>query len=263
MRECKKIRNMMTEIINNEICAEDRLLFFKHLEHCSSCSKEYQDIKDLMLSLKSYTRFEPPAEFWNNYWHNLKPRLKSAAKQKNILSLLHIPVQRNGILKIAAAATLIITGFLIGRITTNSAAIPVQTNIDYDYRSIYLEKLSNEFIRKSQIIILELLNSDPSENSPVNSDFSKIRTVSQQLINSGNTIRENIDNSDNNQIVKFIEDIEPVLLQLANIDNNKINILKIIKDGIRENGILFKIEIISMDQKNSVNNKIPEINNSI
>jgi|GEM_PF-2581307 len=263
MKECRKIKKIIPEIINNEAEQNDRILFFNHIKHCSSCRREYEEIKDILLSVKSSGRPEPPEEFWDNYWINFMRRLHSYTRTNNVFPFFRFRINKKQIVKVAAAVALIVTGFFIGKISQNRHLILSDGNRKNNYGSVYLEELSDQFLRKSQIIILEISNSDYSKSSPVNSDFSEIITVSRQLINNANTIRENIDNKSNPRIIKFIEDFEPFLLQIANIDNNKTHILSTIKKGIQQNSMLFKIEIITMGRKSPVYKNFPEINNII
>ncbi|NLV36939.1 MAG: hypothetical protein GXY17_09740 [Clostridiaceae bacterium] len=60
---CEKSKDYMMKYFDGETNEADQLLFRQHLQDCSSCKDEYEQLEDIFTALETRTEVEPPDNF--------------------------------------------------------------------------------------------------------------------------------------------------------------------------------------------------------
>ena len=77
MTSCKKIQEMISSMLDNELSAEERTAVEEHIAHCSECAAMYEDFSALSISMKE--EFSAvPATLHDNIMNGVKAKRKKA-----------------------------------------------------------------------------------------------------------------------------------------------------------------------------------------
>ena len=140
MKECKKFQNHFMETLYNELDSEILKALEVHLQKCSQCRKEFDQMKNTIKQIKKNDVPDPGKQYWDSYWSNLDQRMeeeniqtKRKSDSNNIFSM-HTNI-RTWTIRILSAAAMLLIGIGIGYLYFNNpesgspinGQIPVQT----------------------------------------------------------------------------------------------------------------------------------------
>ena len=121
-----------------------------------------------------------------------------------------------------------------------------------------LANRSQDYIERSKLILLALVNFDPSVEDPYALDLPFQKQVSKELVREASLLKKELAESDQERLENLITSLEIILLQIANLESdNDLDAIELVRDGINRRGILMEINLtdlrLSMDK-----NKGPE-----
>lgn len=261
MNECKKIKNLFDGAYCNELDEEQKNFFKNHLKDCSNCRSEYDEMTTMLNFMKKKVRIDHGPAFWNSYWERLADRMKkeevlplrSEKKRRNLFPTLHFNLK--WVFQAAAAVALLIFGIFIGREIFPPAAGP-DTRTDRQpllaSRKGSTEELiyrTRHFIDRSRLILLAVVNFDPETEDTYTLNFPYQQEVSKELVQQARSIKNDLDDSGQRRLKDLVNDLEVILLQVANLDHGSdLSAIELIRDGAEIRGVLFKIRLIEMHQ---------------
>jgi hypothetical protein len=241
MKPCKQVRRLFIEALYDELDPDAKQSFHAHLESCIRCRKAFRKMKRALGVMSRRVRVEPPQQFWDGYWTNLEQRMR---QEKKVV----VPQKIRWIYRAAAVVLLIGAGVILGRFL-----VPPQTVIT-DSRPggpeivpAKLEQRTQNFLGRSEILLLGLVNFDPETEEPASLDLSKQKSVSKDLIQEAAYLKKELKDSDDRRLEKLVGDLELILLQIANLEEKEdLPEIELVKNGVDRKGLLLKINLEQM-----------------
>ncbi len=257
MRSCSRCRKMMVGALYQELSPRRQRAFDAHLASCPDCAEEYQQ---LSWTLKVMDQRQAPAvdpAYWEGFWNRLSSRLEPEKHRTRLpdwrawFPPVAIPVRPAWVM-VTAAVLLVATGIFIGRSTylsrtgapTHARAAVLDPALVAEFNT-----LAGRYLERSKVILLGMDNFDVSEDDLVTLDFSRQQLLSQELVHQGRELKMHQVAATNEGLRMLIEEIERILMQLANSEGEEQEwTIRLIQDGIEKNSILLKITLEELGQ---------------
>ena len=245
-REC---RTMFVDALYAELGPRERNDFDRHLADCPDCMHEFSELRDLARTMNERKRHELTETEWKIFWNELSPNLgeKPAGGWKSLLRRLSRGLRTRPAIRYAlAGATLLLAGVLLGRVAFMPGQdIEVQrlTQRLYDTEKILLNERAQNYLQRSKILLLGIMNS----SSVTPSSMSKEQDLSRSLIKEASGLRSELTDADQQRMRKLIGDLEVTLLQIANLrQQTDYPGVEIVRGGVERSGLLLKINLEQM-----------------
>lgn len=258
MMNCPKCKDMMIEALYGELQPAERELFDAHLRSCPDCASEYSVLGATLRVMDKKRTPDPGAAFWDGYWARLAARmdregaagparLPLAPRAGSFWTLLPRWSYR-----LAAGAALLAAGILIGRSLLSpprmisplqispatSSAVPVSN--DPTVRA-------QQYIERSQILLLGLVNFDPKTEDIYALDLPRKKAISREMVTQAADIRAALTDPRQKRLRELVSDLQVIMMQIANLGAGKdLDGVEIVKGGIEQKGIFLKIDLTRM-----------------
>jgi hypothetical protein len=263
MINCRKCKDLMIEALYGELGPADRRAFEDHLQSCPDCASEYSVMGATLRIMDQRRRPDPGREFWDGYWDRLEARLDReaplparreslAARAGRLIALVPRWSYR-----MAAGAVLLLIGILIGRAVfppsgssstgisegARSAAVPVSNDPVARAR---------DYLERSQILLLGLVNYDPTTEDLSALDMPRKKALSRELAAQAADIQNSLKDSREMRLRQLVGDLQVIMMQIANLGaGNDLDGVELVKAGVQTKGIFLKIDLtrMSMDAR--------------
>jgi hypothetical protein len=245
MKDCKNITSKFDLALYGELTKEERKYFEEHLSECEKCADEFNALKETLSIINERKSTEPDEEFMNNFWNELNPKLEKATvidKIKDILQQIFTGSSRLSY-QLAAGFTILLLGIIIGRFLlidspdSNGILIP-----NTQQNESIIQARAERYIDRSKVLLLGLMNYESGDYENIN--FTREQKVSQELITEAALLKNDMKSSSDLQLRRLINEIEVILMQIANLEEQQdIDGIELIKDGVDRRGIFLKINI--------------------
>ena len=248
MLSCESAQNLMADALYLEPGETLPQNLQLHLQDCVSCQNEYKEIlaaKSLIekAGLKS-GQYEdiPERAALTRLYDNLLPELDRIDAQR----YRELPRQRfapwsMAVGAIAASLFIFLAGFLF--LSSNQTETP-----NYSVSQNASPELMNYLIR-AQVMLLQIANTESAQDSA----FPIQQTVARNMALEANLLNGVDDSPFANGERKLLRDIEFMLLQIANLDETNMEEgVELLQRFLEENGILFRIRLLEMRDKEIV-----------
>ncbi len=203
-----------------------------HLDRCRECRLRFDRLSGVLDSVREHPVPERGAGYGGEVWTRLLPLLPE--KKSHWL-------RRRWWTLVPALAALVVIAFVGGMLTQQR-----RTNgfPDKARERVLLIALSDH-LERSQIVLAQLLNSAPSDI-----DLGSERDRARDLIDENRLLRETALHMGDNSHAALLDDLERVLLDVANSPSDISTAdLARLQHRIEEEGLLFKVRITSMDAR--------------
>lgn len=277
MIDCDKCREWMIEALYGELGEEGKTSFEAHLGSCTLCAAEFKAMTSTLELLDRRERPDPGPAFWDGYWDRLSKRLDK--EMSPTLSRPLVGERLAAIFKIfpkwtyqlAGGAALVVLGILIGRSVLSRPAPPAQqaqqapvvTAPSVMQASAPVLRARN-FINRSKLIILALVNYDPNSQDAYGLDLPLQKRVSRELVNEASGLKSDLKDPAQKRLRNLVSDLETILIQIANLDSaNDLSAVEFVKQGAETRGIVLKINLAEMEQSSKDSPKTPQGKESI
>lgn len=204
-------------------------------------------------------RPEPPEEFWDSYEERLEQRIETTeALTVDRQSLWRSLGRRlytvpKWTYQAAVAVALIVIGVYIGRTLFSPRITGVQLASQRpelttpQQPETTLIRRSQDYIERSKLILLALVNFDPSIEDPYALNLPYQKQVSKQLVEEASHLKKELGESDQERLENLIASLEIILLQIANLESeNDLDAITFVRDGINRRGILLEINLTDL-----------------
>jgi len=200
--------------------------------------------------------------YWKGFWNRLSNRLEPGRRKlfrsdwRRWIPPVTIP-GRPAWVPVAAAVLLIATGVYIGRsIYLNQPGSPATATqavvIDPAVIAEFNDMLSH-YLGQSKSLLLGLENFDTEYDDPALLDFPRQQMMSWELLVQGQEIRRHAVASSDPRLQHLVDEIERVLLQLANSEGEDLEwTIRLVQEGVEQNAILVKINLTEQEQGEKV-----------
>jgi hypothetical protein len=259
MSDCNKCKSLFLEAFYEELDAQQNQLFKDHLQVCKSCQSGFDEMKSTLKFMSKRVRPEPGKDFWNTYEERLARRIKKAeepqVKRESWLKKLLRPFgfAPKWVYQAAAALALIIVGVLMGRMIFFPPVSEIQQAsqqpalITQQQPGTELVLRTQNYIERSKLILLALVNFDPAREDPYALDFPYQQRISRELVQEASFLKRELAESDQGRLENLIAGLEVILLQIANLESeNDFEAIELVKEGVNSRGILIEINLTDL-----------------
>jgi len=259
MSDCKKCRSLFLEAFYQELDAQTKRFFRDHLLVCDKCQSEFNEMKSTLKFMSKRVRPEPPKEFWGSYEERLAQRIKREeayqVERESWWSKIADAFRfaPKWAYQAAAALVLIVVGVFIGRMVFAPSASELQQAsqqpgiITQQQPGTELVHRTQNYIERSKLILLALVNFDPATEDPYALDLPYQQRVSKELVQEASYLKRELAESDQQRLENLIVDLERVLLQIANLESeNDFEAIELVKEGVNNRGILMEINLTDL-----------------
>lgn len=229
-----------------------------HVASCADCASVH-DQTEQILSIASATSVPDPGEaFWDGFYDGVTARI---SREDHIpetsfsLSpgwLKDILLPRTPALQLAYACCLVLLGVFLGRMIFTTESDPetqfAQSNQQgSQIQTVSLDQRTGRFLDRSKVLLLGIVNLDTEEASQDGYNLNRSRLVANELVKESDTLRRELEASDEQRLIKLMDDLEVILLQIANLEEQAdVPAIEMVKDGVDQRGVLLKINVTEM-----------------
>ena len=214
-------------------------------------SRRYEELERLLALADDWTPPEPPEGFAEDVWRRLQPRLSAAPeKRRTVVPAAHRFGQkaRRWLLPAAAAALLVVAGYLAGRLASGPVPVPTSAQersaeaLTADARQRLLAETLAEHLERSQRLFTELANRPAGEPDQLESD----RVAARELLSANRLYRAAAERGGRGGMAALLDEMEPVLLELVHLPAEPSpEDLAFLRERIEARGLLFKTRVAS------------------
>jgi hypothetical protein len=268
MSECKKCQDLFCEAFYEELDAEQKNFLESHIRVCEGCESEYDEMTFTLKVMEKRARPEPEQAYWNGYWNKLARRMEEEKTltpkteswwRSFIRAFTFAP---KWALQTAAAVVLVVLGIYLGKMIFSpstpaiqqarqmpAVASQVEPSIEYIHRA-------QNYIERSKLILLALINFDPETEDSYALDLPYQQQVSRELVREASFLKQGIADADQRRLRGLIADLEVILLQIANLESERdFEAIELVKKGVDSRGIMLQIHVTDFRRSTKVRDK--------
>lgn len=265
MNQCKQSKDLFDEALCKELNKEQKLFLENHLQECPKCRYEFEEANAMFNFMKKRIRQEPGPAFWDDYWEKLRDRMekenvlqsKCKKTRKTFFRYFQfLNFSPRWVVQAAAALVLVVIGIFIGReiFPPSSIKEPSPVVVSGFEPGTKLYHRAHNFVERSKVILLAMVNFDPETEDSYVLNLPYQQRISRELLQQAGGLKSELADLDQRQLRELISDLEIILLQVANLDSNSdISAVKLVKNGVKIRGVLFKMQLTDIRQ--SINKK--------
>ena len=251
MKNCQKFRELFIESLYHELDASTQAAFQNHLDGCPECSEAWQKLSATSQIMSQKQMSFPDAEYWKTFWNRMESKLSAPKTKKQIPAIQRLPFPSLQILRWASVAGILLIGIFIGRFVWTPRVL---TDPEMTSRTLMqntaLDAQSIHYLERSKTLLLSFNNFEASDDVDV-LNVPVQKTISNQLIREAAALQAS---SSNKMFTRLLEELETVLLQIANLEQSRdleAVQIQMIQEGVRRQSLLFKINLMEISADDS------------
>jgi len=254
---------MLYEFARDELDVERKKQVEQHLAGCDRCFAELQVLKEGMRLVRPRRR-KPSQEHSEMYWRNFAFRVEQRARASGARRPLRnrfwqdaewfFLIRRPYTIAFAASITIIVMAGILwyGRV------LPTLKESDIQPTGVPVQEVNQElsdYFHKSKILLVGISNISVPEGQRV--DLTVERQAARALIRQARYL-------DQRQIDEraqyLVRALEKILIELANMeDEADLPDIEIVRAGIYQENMLFRIRVAESTYKESLPNGVPQM----
>ncbi|MDP3718698.1 MAG: hypothetical protein Q8T13_13115 [Acidobacteriota bacterium] len=235
-----------------------------HLAECGECQAAKAQLQRVLTLVETAAPVEARPGFERDVWARLEPQLppsRSALRWTSdanttigwVRSLVRRSLGEGGWALAGGVAALVLVAFMAGRFTggvpagslveaTPSSGSPAEASPDR-----VLQAAMGDHLDRTQMMLTELVNTDVDQADL----FAGEQDRASDLVAINRLIRQSAAQSGDAGVVDVLEDLERVLLEIANAPADVTsNELSGLKDRITAQDLLFRVRVIASEMRN-------------
>ena len=219
-----------------------------HLAECGDCQAAKAQLHRVLTLVETAAPVEARPGFERDVWARLEPQLdsNSASKWRHFFWLPQWALA-------GGVAALVLVAFMAGRFT---GGVPATNLVDATLSSgaaaeaspdRVLQAAMGDHLDRTQMMLTELVNTDVDQADM----FAGEQERASDLVAINRLIRQSAAQSGDAGVVDVLEDLERVLLEIANAPADVTsNELSGLKDRITAQDLLFRVRVIASEMRN-------------
>jgi hypothetical protein len=233
-----------------EIDGGDQPRVESHLASCADCQLANQKLVNVMTLVDTASPVEAPDGFERIAWARLEPALppsRSALRWTRDLFQFPQWAMAGGV------AALVLASFVAGRFTGGDAVTPAPTeavvaNVEPE---TVLQTAVGDHLDRTQMMLVELANADTDQAGVLAGEQGR----AADLVAVNRLMRQSAQQSGDAAIADMLEDLERVLLEIANAPANaSSNDLTDLQSRITTDDLLFRLRVIASEMRQRTRN---------
>ncbi|OQX96124.1 hypothetical protein B6I21_01870 [candidate division KSB1 bacterium 4572_119] len=252
MKKCHK-NHLVVDYFFDELVEKDKEQFRKHLDCCEVCSASLAALSETAPIIKEYKRQLPDKKLMRLYKTKLKEKFYRPLSISSIADKLFrsLIIKPSIPLRLAEAGALILIGVIIGRMTfwKSSPNIDYQTNGGYEILlSSDGKTLVDNYLLEAEMLLLDVSNLNPLEDEQVLINLKQL-AMYRSLLQKTLLCRERAEKLDDEKLLTLIDQIEPILLDLCNLEQETLDeTVSELRFQIRESHLLFELKTMNQEK---------------
>jgi hypothetical protein len=235
-----------------EIDRGDRARVDAHLAECAECQIAKEKLARIMTMVDTASPVEAPIGFERTAWARLEPALddglvhRSAKREGGWRTFFWFPQWALA----GGVAALVMAAFVAGRFSGGgeTGVTPAPATVvagDFEPEGV-LHTAVGDHLDRTQMMLVELANAE-SDGADV---LAGEQARAGDLVAANRVIRQSALQSGDGQIVDILEDLERVLLEIANAPANATsNDLTDLQSRITREDLLFRLRVIASEMR--------------
>jgi hypothetical protein len=260
---CREFEDLTVEALYGELDSDARSRYEAHIASCPDCAKSHAEMRSTLDVIEIPEHPDPGAAFWDGYWNRLNSRMEreaEAQRGRGWLGWLFPGVSGSGLkwaYRGALAVVLILFGAVVGRMLlpapgserietatkptaekgTPSMEIPVTA-------AASAEACAQQYIADSQVLILALVNFDPSTEGEYLAEWSAQKNRSRELVTQAASIKGDLNNPKQRRLRDLVTELEAILLQIANLEaTGDLESVELIQNSVEKRDVMLRINL--------------------
>jgi hypothetical protein len=237
--------------------AADAPAIEKHLHECADCRTSYEALQGVLAMVEAMPVADPGPHFEARVWNKIAPKLAKPGFDWSALTAWMSPKR---LIPIGAIAAVAVVAFMVGRITKGPQVPPAvpqisdntNTNTPGQVRERILLVAVGDHLDRAQSVLLEISNAETGtgkHDSEV--DISQQQERAQEMLVSNRLYRQTAEKSGDNAVSSVLDELEPVLLQIAHSPSKVSSAeLEELQRGIESRGLLLKVRVLDSTVRN-------------
>jgi hypothetical protein len=222
----------------------DRARIASHLAGCAECQAATDALARVMTLVDSASPVDAPAGFERTAWARLEPALDGSARSGwRIVFWFPQWALAGGV------AALVVAAFVAGRVSGGDPAVPSpssQAVVAGSESSRLLDAEVGDHLDRTQMMLVELVNAGTDHGDVLAGEQAR----ASDLVAVNRLIRQSAEQSGDGAIVSVLEDLERVLLEIANAPANaSSNELTDLQSRITTEDLLFRLRVIASEMR--------------
>jgi len=226
----------------------DKTRVDSHLESCAECQSAKEKLHSVMALVDSAAPVEAPLGFERTAWARLEPALDRNARS-GWRTFFWFPQWALA----GGVAALVLAAFVAGRFSGGGAVVttPNATVVASVEPQRVLQTAVDDHLDRTQMMLVELANADVDGADVLAGEQAR----AGDLVAANRVILQSAMQSGDAQVIDILEDLERVLLEVANAPANATsNDLTDLQSRITREDLLFRLRVIAseMRQRNRI-----------
>lgn len=247
----KECRALFVEALYEELPETRRSEFDEHIAVCAECRGSFRELASVSTFMGRRAYVPPSRAEWTAFWNTLEPSLKSPeARSRRTSWLDRLPRLAGGRMAWSlslSAVVLIAFGVVIGQLLLRQpfdlGGGGLETGLSSAERILLNERALN-YLERSKVLLLGIVNSDPDESGL---GLAREQQLSRTLVSEAAELKSSLSDADQQRMKQLVGDLEVILLQIANLGEEKgFPAVEIVRSGVERRGILLKINLEQM-----------------
>jgi len=223
-----------------EIDRADHARVESHLATCAECQFAQGQLRRVMTLVDSASPVEAPLGFERTAWARLEPALDASRSGWRTFFWFPQWALAGGI------AVLVLAAFMAGRFTGGNVAPPAGTVVAEIEPGRVLETAVGDHLDRTQMMLVELANAEIDGADVLAGEQGR----AEDLVAANRVIMRSAIQSGDGQVVDILEDLERVLLEIANAPANATsNDLTDLQSRITREDLLFRLRVIASEMR--------------
>jgi hypothetical protein len=223
----------------------------KHVTDCPECQAELARIDAVLAALGTLPVPDPGDDYPQRVWQQIAPRLpEHRAPWWNRAIDRYF---KGGWLEprrwaaVGALAAIVTVAFLAGRISKNVGPTPTAADAG-KVRERILVMAVGEHLGRSEMVLVELGNAEPTSAKQKQVDISAERRRAEDLLEENRLYRQTALEQGDRALASVLDELERVLLDVAHGPAEVTHAqLETIRQRIEARGILFKVRVVGKE----------------
>jgi hypothetical protein len=225
-----------------EIDRADAARVDQHLASCETCQQAKEKLVRVLAMVDTAAPVEAPDGFERIAWARLEPALDRNTTS-GWRSLLWLPQWALA----GGVAALLVAAFWAGRISTVApSSTPAGALVAEVEPERALQSAVGEHLDRTQMMLVELVNAETDHSDVLASEQAR----AADLVAANRVIRQSALQSGDGQIVDILEDLERVLLEIANAPTDASSKqVTDLQSRITSEDLLFRLRVIASEMR--------------
>jgi hypothetical protein len=219
-----------------------------HLAACATCRDEFLRLRQVLTLVDLDAVPEPRPGFERDMWTRLEPQI---AQPKASWLARFFPVGPRWAYA-GGMAALVLAAFIAGRVSrqmpadTPATATTTTVAADDDLSNRVLVFAVVDHLDRTEMMLVELLNSEPSSDAQPTSGASRAR----ELVAENRLYRASATQAGNEAVTDVLDDLERVLIEIANTPETAgPGAFDALRQRIESQGLLFRVRVVHSEMR--------------